>query len=203
MYVWSLLYVFSLILTVIQTLDQGNPKYPCGLYGKACVWSRTIRSVACSSCEKWFHKDCLNMPTVFYKPQELTEVSWYSCGLPNFSINVFEDFEQTSITYSTPAHSSMNPSVDSSGSIGSPTFASSPPSRRSQTPISKRKIRILAINFQNLRSKRNSFSALLEYPEPDIVLANETWFTPSIAEREALSESYRFCFTKRLTEQQP
>ena len=59
-------------------------------------------------------------------------------------------------------------------------------------PSLKRKMWILVINFQSLRSKRESFRAMLEYSEPDIVLASETWFTPSITEREALPESYRF-----------
>ena len=85
----------------------------------------------------------------------------------------------------------MNTSVDSSSSIGSPRFASSP-NRRRQTPISKRKIRILVINFQSIRSKRGSFRALLEYSESHIVLAIETWLNPTIAKNETFPESYRF-----------
>ena len=86
----------------------------------------------------------------------------------------------------------MNTSVDSNGSIESPRFASSP-NQRSQTPISKRTIRILDIIFQSLRSKREGALGL-EYSEPDIVLASETWLIPSIAEREPSGkpESYRF-----------
>lgn len=101
-----LLYVFSLMILNASDCHPNpgprQPKYPCGICSKACVWSRTIRSVACSSCEKWFHKDCLNMPTVLYEPLELTEVSWYccGCGLPNFNTSLFEDFELSSTTCS-------------------------------------------------------------------------------------------------------
>ena len=37
-----------------------------------------------------------------------------------------------------------------------------------------------------------SFRSLLEYPEPNIAMASETWLNPTIVEREALPESYRF-----------
>ena len=121
----------------------------------------------------WLHQNYLNVLNVLYEPLELTEVSCYYCeyGLSNFNTSLFEDFERTSTIYSTPAHSSMHKFVDSSGSIGSPRFASSP-NRRDRIPISQRKIRILAINFQSLRSKKDSLRALLEYSEPDIVLAS-------------------------------
>ena len=167
-------------------------KYPCGICGKACVWSKTVRSVACSSCENWFHKDCLNMPTA-NEPLEQTEVSWYccTCGLPNFCTSLYEEMDASHTACSTPSHTSVNSSIDSSSNIGSPRYASSPKQHRS-TPLSKRKIRILVINFQSLRSKRESFWAMLEYCEPDIVLATETWLNQTIAEREILPENYRF-----------
>ena len=76
-----LLYVFSLL--ILNASDcHPNPgprtvKYPCGICGNACVWSRNVRSVACSNCDQRFHKNCLNMPTVLYEPLEQTEISWY------------------------------------------------------------------------------------------------------------------------------
>ena len=119
-------------------------KYPCGICGKACVWSRTVRSVACSSCENWFHKDCLNMPTVLYEPLEQTDMSWYccTCVLPNFNTSLFEDIEASETGCSTPSHISSNSSIDSSSNIGSPRYASSP-NQRTTTPLSNKKVRLL------------------------------------------------------------
>ena len=82
----------------------------------------------------------------------------------------------------------MNTSIDPSGSIVSPRFASSP-NRRSQTPVSKSKTRLLVINFQNLRSERERE---LQDSESDIVPTSQTLLSPSIAEREALPDSYQF-----------
>ena len=58
--------------------------------------------------------------------------------LPNFNTSLFEDFEQSGITCSAPAHSSINTSFDPSGSIGSARFMSSP----------NRVLNILVQNFQ-------------------------------------------------------
>ena len=196
-----LLYMFSLMLLNASDCHP-NPgpwtvKYPCGICGKACVWSRTVRLVACSSCENWFHKDCLNMPTVLYEPLEQTDMSWYccTCGLPNFNTSLFEDIDASETGCSTPSHISSNNSIDSSSNIGSPRYASSP-NQRTSTPLSNKKVRLLVINFQSLRPKRESFWAMLEYCEPDVILASVTWLNPTIAEREVLLESYRFVARK-------
>ena len=62
-------------------------------------------------------------------------------------------------------------------------------------PITKKKLWVLIINFQSMRAKKESFWALLEQADPDIVLAGETWLNPSIAEREMLPDNY--CFVSR------
>ena len=195
-----LMYLFSLL--ILNASDcQPNPgprtvKYPCGICGKACVWSRNVRSVACSNCDQWFHKNCLNMPTVLYEPLEQTDISWYccGCGLPNFNTSLFEDFDISDPTCSTPSQTSFS-SVNTEGSIGLPDFTSSPTTHRN-VPLSKKKARILVINFQSIRSKRESFWAMLEYSDPDIILATETWLNPTIAEREVLPANYKFVARK-------
>ena len=195
-----LLYIFSLL--ILNASDcQPNPgprmvTYSCGICEKACVWSRNVRSVACSNCYRWFHKNCLNMPTVLYEPLEQTDISWYccGCGLPNFNTSLFEDFEASNSTCSTPSHTSFS-SVNTESSIGSPEYTSSPKSHRN-VPLSKKKAHILVINFQSIRSKRESFWAMLEYSDPDVILARETWLNPTIAEREVLPANYKFVARK-------
>lgn len=62
--------------------------------------------MTCSNCNRWFHKHCLNMPTLLYEPLEQTDISWYwyCCGLLNFNTSLFEDFELPSSACSTPGH---------------------------------------------------------------------------------------------------
>ena len=110
-------------------------------------------------------------------------------------MSLFEDIEASETGCSTPSHIFSNSSIDSSSNIGSPRYTSSP-NQRTSTPLSNKKVRLLVINFQSLRSKRECFWAMLEYCEPDIILASETWLNPTIAEQEVLPESYRFVARK-------
>ena len=82
------LYLFSLV--ILQSHDchpnpgPRTPKYPCQVCGKACRWSKTIKSVACNNCEQWYHNDCMQMNTATYEALEKTDVSWccFKCGIP-------------------------------------------------------------------------------------------------------------------------
>ena len=69
----------------------------------------------------------------------------------------------------------------------SPIKVGKPSSKSSQKVM-----RVLDINFQSLKSKREEFWSLLEQSEPDIVLGSETWLKPSIAESEVLPPTYKF-----------
>ena len=111
-----------------------------------------------------------------------------------FQYKLVEDFEASNSTCSTPSHTSFS-SVNTESSIGSPEYTSLPKSHRN-VPLSKKKARILVINFQSIRSKRESFWAMLEYSDPDVILAIETWLNPTIAEREVLPANYKFVARK-------
>ena len=189
------LYLFSLV--ILQSHDchpnpgPRTPKYPCQVCGKACRWSKTIKSVACNNCEQWYHKDCMQMNTATYEALEKTDMSWccFKCGIPNFDTSLFEDFEATMDT-SRNSGSTGNGSFNLSD-IGHPKSASSPNPRKRQ-PVTKRCLKILNINFQSIRSKKEAFWSMLEYTEPDIILASETWLQPGITEREILPPDFRF-----------
>ena len=65
-----------------------TPKYPCQICSKAVTWNQ--RRVACDDCEKWFHAECMHMPTPVY--MLLQNISWHctNCGMPQFSSSLFE-----------------------------------------------------------------------------------------------------------------
>jgi hypothetical protein len=162
--------------------NPGPIKYPCEICGKACKWSRAIRSIACTGCEKWYHKNCLQIKTVIYEPLEQSDASWYccNCGLPNFNTSLFEDFEIHTYSLSSNLNetsTSMNDSIQSTTNIGPPQCTSSP-TKQNKCPVNKKSLRLLDINFQSMKAKREEFWSMLEYNDPDIIIASETWLKP-------------------------
>lgn len=156
------------------------------------MWSRTVRSVACTGCEQWFHKECLQMPLLIYEELDFTDVSWYCCtsGLPNCNSSLFEEYDANlpRVLHQHVHHSPLTMTVLK---IGSPRYTSSPTSRR-RCPTLKRKLRVIVANLQSIRAKRETFWAMSEYSASDVTLATETWLNPAIAEREVLPDNYSF-----------
>ena len=144
-----------------------TPKYPCGECSKAVRWGK---SIACDTCDRWFHKDCLQMTSTNYECHK--ELSWYchSCALPNSS-SLFESFKSD---VSSP---------------GAPTHQSSPVS----TPRPKKRINRLKfqiINFDSLPAKKDELGAILQDENLDIVLGCETHLSENILNSEILPPGY-------------
>jgi hypothetical protein len=140
------------------------------------------------------------MKTVIYEPLEQSDASWYccSCGLPNFNTNLFEDFEIHTCSLSSNLNetsTSINDSIQSTTNIGPPQCTSSP-TKQKKYPVNKKSLRLLNINFQSMKAKREEFWSMLEYTDPDIIIASETWLRPEIKESEVLPDSYHFVARK-------
>jgi hypothetical protein len=43
-----------------------------------------------------------------------------------------------------------------------------------------------------MKAKREEFWSMLEYTDPDIIIASETWLKPEIIESKVLSGSFHF-----------
>ena len=128
-----LLGVFGLLLLNASDCHP-NPgprqvRFPCEVCSKACRWSKTIRSIVCSGCDKWFHKNCLSRKTAVYNALTNTDIRWYccNCGLPNFSTSLFEDYEFSSTDHDTIQTSvSLVYSFGDFSLIGPPQITTSP-----------------------------------------------------------------------------
>ena len=164
-------------------------------------------------------KDCLGMSTAVYEPLEATDVSWYccNCGIPNFHSSLFNETEidHSSLCHTGGLHTPSNAdhsqlchtgglhtpdnaehtTLSSEVFFGEPLSTSSPTSNP-KAAISNKKTRVLCINFQSMRPKREAFWSLLESSDPDIVLASETWLSPGVHEGEVLPPNYSFAARK-------
>ena len=199
-------YIFGILLLISSDCHPNpgprTPKYPCGICSKAVRWSKTVRSVACTECEVWYHIDCLGMATAVYEPLETTDVSWYccNCGIPNFNTSLFTEFESLSTSTTTSSNPSDVSTPKSDHSFNSDLSFSHPVSTSSpaRTHVhdtnnnTNKRVWILNINFQSIKSKREEFWSILDQCDPDIVLATETWLNPSIMEAEVLPPGYKF-----------
>ena len=139
-----------------------------------------------------------------YEALEASDVSWYccNCGIPNFNTSLFEDFLPSSSDslHTSRSSESSDGSVLDTSNIGLPISTSFPTSRKRQ-PLSKRKLRIVSINFQSLRSKKAAFWSMLEYTDPDIILASETWlYLPRYYRERTTSRQLQICCTERQKE---
>ena len=190
------------VLLILQSADcelnpgPRTPKYPCMVCGKAVRWNQ--RAVACDNCEGWYHVDCMNMNSHVYSALTKSNTSWVccSCGIPNFSTSLFESFDIDTSNHYESLSEQTTSSFCSDIDIGEPIGTSSPKAstRKNQHPQTSRvggaSIKTLTINFQSVKSKRESFWNLVDSSKPDIIFGCETWLRPNITTQEVMPPGY-------------
>ena len=115
----------------------------------------------------------------------LHNISWYCdlCGRPNFSSSLFD----TTSFETTNRFDIFNDTPISEGSIGSPTAASSPLDntlKRSKVKRYDKPLRVLIINCQSVRNKKQELENLVESFNQDIIIGNESWLNKDIQSSE-------------------
>ena len=168
------------------------PKYPCGLCQKACKW--TTPCVCCDSCDKWFHQECLHMPSAVFNA--LNDISWEccSCGMPNFSSGIFDTtFFDSSSNCSSLSSSSSNTSFGSPNATSSPTATAN---RNRTTEQNKRPdipLRILIINCQSIKTpgKKGSLENMVTATNANIIIGNESWLDSTINSNEVFPNGFK------------
>lgn len=68
-----------------------QPKYPCGVCGKAVKWKQ--QAIECEECSIWYHKQCIEMSDNIFEVLEAhPSYSWIciNCGLPNLALSFFD-----------------------------------------------------------------------------------------------------------------
>ena len=166
-----------------------GPKYPCLVCTKAVRWNQ--QAIACDNCEGCYHTNCIDMGSHIYHALAKPDVSWIccQCGFPNFSTSFFESIDITTSNLYDPLTADI--SLDSD--IGDPISASSSKHHHKANhnhSVKSETMKILTINFQSIKAKREALWNLVESCKPDIILGCETWLKPTITNQEVMPPGY-------------
>ena len=157
------------LLLIISGTVEINPgpinlKFPCGNCNGAV--KKKDNSIACDSCNKWYHKDCLSMgDQVFNCYTKNENLDWIctNCALNDISYTLF----------------------DSSFS----SIESDAPTCNIQRKKAKN-LRISVMNFQSLWNKRILLERYLKDKSIDIVIGSESHLSANILNSEILPDTY-------------
>ncbi|KAK3097903.1 hypothetical protein FSP39_014294 [Pinctada imbricata] len=187
----TLLFISLVLILNAQDTEMNPgppaPKYPCQICHKAVTWKQ--QGVACDDCQQWYHTKCMHMRTTIY--ESLANISWYClrCGMPNFTSSFFDSLNNTYSSNST--FSSIDNSVfEHDTNIGPPLSCSSPTNQCHITKKEYSPFKIININFQSIKNKREELNNLISSEEPNIIIGTETWLNSSIHSAEIFLSNY-------------
>ena len=188
-----------------------QPKYPCGICSKAEKWKQ--QAIECEECSVWYHKECMGMnDEIFEVLQNHASYNWIccSCGLPNFASSIFDftdSFELSNqfepLSSSSNIGTGINDPLDfnTTTSDGSrPISTSSPKPNASGKPTprtsNKRKLKskplkVLNVNCQSVKAKRDQFLTILEIESPDIIVGTESWLNTEMTTGEIFPSNFQ------------
>ena len=202
------------ILLIVNSDDvELNPgpkrrcKFPCGVCERAVKFDPQRPAICCDNCSLWYHKDCINMPSLEFSRLANTSVSWVcvKCNTPNYSMSLFDHTTIDTFNSFQPLHDMSSVAVPrssissfTSSNIGSPVQASSPrPNAPKGGTSTNRSLKTVVVNIRSITAKKEVFWEMLSTSQPDIIIGCETWLAPSISNSEVLPANYTAFRTDR------
>ncbi len=189
----------------VSNQDHTEPMFPCAICHQSCTWEDP--AVQCDECDEWYHANCMNMNTLVYEALGNSKVSWLCCNchMPNFS-STFSTGDQIDLSNSFSSLASVDadplsplaassPYPHNRGPIGSVSSTSSGKdrnvrSRTKQKTLQRNHLKIVVINFQGIRSKKDELHAFLDIHQPDVVIGTETHVNETILDNEIFPQHY-------------
>ena len=148
--------------------NPGPTKYPCVECNKPVCYGRCI---ACDNCNKWYHKSCIEMHTIFYDcymENSKLECECCNCAIKNISFSLF------------------NHPIDSDHLLLSPICSSS----SNITTKKAKQLQIMIINFQSVWEKKEELELALVENNIDVVIGCKTHLDPCILDSKFLPLNY-------------
>ena len=188
----NILIVLRLLLLLAGDIEM-NPgptvKYPCGQCNKAVK----LDSVACNTCDRWYHRKCLGMRKNIFL--NLGDASWHclNCALPNVTAFLDSTVDVHETRFDSLRDISTSESLESSVNFHpSPTKCSSPKKRTTNTTKRhhRKPVKINIINFQSINNKKADLLNLIESDKPDVIAGSETWLNSSVSSSEIFPQNY-------------
>lgn len=173
-------------------------KNPCGECSRPV--KRNQNGIQCDQCDVWYHANCSSISLPMYEILANTSLTWIcpQCGFPNFSdsffnesieslasSNSFEPLQESSIENSTPIKTVNRNYINKQTRRSKPT---------------KCKLSCLSVNCRSIKNKVADIAAIVEEYKPDIILGNESWLYPDIANAEIFPENYNVYRKDRITD---
>ncbi|XP_030834551.1 uncharacterized protein LOC115921326 [Strongylocentrotus purpuratus] len=169
------MYLTLLLLTNASDIEL-NPgpasKYPCQICARPVTWKQ--RGLACDDCDQWYHVECMHMSTPVYEALAYSNVprQCASCGMPQFSTSLFNSF------------------VADTSNTTTGVFISISPTYKKRSLSCEKEDKILTVNFQSARNKREEIHNPIDSSDPDIILGTETWLNSNIHIAKLFPPSY-------------
>ena len=164
----------------IQQNPGPNIKCPCGQCHKAV----RSDSVACDTCDRWYHRKCLGMRKEIFL--RLGDSSWHclDCALPN--VSAFLD--STLDTHQTQFDTLRNLSTDSKSDftdnfVPSPKACSCPNKNENRVDQRKRQTR-KPVKINIINNKKANLLHLIDTDKPDVITGSEMWLNNTISSSE-------------------
>ncbi|XP_063969561.1 uncharacterized protein LOC135157548 [Lytechinus pictus] len=146
------------------------------------------------------------MSTATYYSLNNSNVTWFcaKCDQPNTSSSLLDSYiseSQNSFAalsdlpdgqseFSTCSDTSSFISIGTIEDLDSPPRTSSPQRARRSKKNNCKSFKVLTVNFQSIRNKKEAFWEAVESCNPDIIVGSETWLRPDILSSEILPPGY-------------
>ena len=166
--------------------------FPCGVCDADVGWED--QGICCDACSIWYHIDCQGMSSTMYSILNKSSgknIVWecLKCGMPNFSTSLFDTHNRFDSLSSLSDPDSPIPDI-----IGPPLqlplLKYTRPKEAKVKAALNHPLRILIMNCPSIKNKKAELHTISNSAKPDIILGNESWFTPDIKNSEIIPDSF-------------
>jgi exonuclease III len=165
--------------------------YLCGTCDTPVTWDD--RAIMCDNCDQWYHVCCQEVGSGTYNNiNDASGIRWdcILCDGANYSQTCFD-----SQSVETQNRFSMLSETELTSTVRDvtmrPVHSSTPSKKNYGTKKFGDTLRILNVNCQSIKKKREKIENMIESTNPDIIFVTETWLDDNINDNEFFPNNFR------------